>query len=777
MPHGPRPNVLPAARLLLAVVTASAWAAAAGHADTVRLKNGIVYQGTLDRDNTLLWVFDGLKRVVIYDSKVEKIEPNAAFRTLETFEVNQPLLVHAGQMPKEVLKVEAEPWNDKGRRMFRYVGSRVDRTTTMEQAIYVLGPHLSKIRGIDGFWVGQVATDQIPRDVVLAILARVERDNQKERLRVARLLIEAGWYKEARAELDAIRAQFADDQDLRARVEGARQSIAQLEGVGFKAAIDQARSAQQWALAASKLKSFPEQDVDGGLVAQVQEMERADQAQAAADRMVSEDLRAAADLLPRESAKIWEKRILEALKALKDAPDAVRDRFIAFQKAKAEGSGSPEALFALGMSGFLVGSDAATKELETASTMWSMRDLVRTYLASPDLTARSEALEKLETASLPANPAMSDQLTRLDVVTRLARNAPPPLHDDRSPADAKPERLHRVGDDSNDEPTEYTVVLPPEYHPLRSYPAVVALHDGNGPRSALDWLSAEAARRGYIVVSPEYLLPGQGKEYGYSESEHAAVELSLRDARRRYSIDSDRVFLAGQLNGANMAWDFGLSHPDLFAGVVIISGFPFKYAFPYLPNAAKLPLYVVVGDLAPASNEVVYGQVLKPLIAKVWDVTYLEYLKRGLEPFPEEVGPSFDWMDRKKRDPYPKTFDYLTARACDNRFFGVVVREHQTGRSTTPSAVEPFGKNVRPAKITMKSSSLSNLLNVQVDGLKRLDVWVPPTLIDFKKPIEVRVNGRPKFKGTAKPELAPLLEDLRLRGDRKQVYWMKVPVG
>ena len=41
--------------------------------------------------------------------------------------------------------------------------------------------------------------------------------------------------------------------------------------------------------------------------------------------------------------------------------------------------------------------------------------------------------------------------------------------------------LHRVVDDENAEPTEYAVLLPPEYHPLRSYPAVVALHDGHGP--------------------------------------------------------------------------------------------------------------------------------------------------------------------------------------------------------------------------------------------------------------------------------------------------------
>ena len=69
-------------------------------------------------------------------------------------------------------------------------------------------------------------------------------------------------------------------------------------------------------------------------------------------------------------------------------------------------------------------------------------------------------------------------------------------------------------------------------------------------------------------------MPGQPPDYRYTTSEHAAVELALRDARKRYAIDSDRVFVAGQLIGGNMAWDYALAHPDLFAGVVVISGLP-----------------------------------------------------------------------------------------------------------------------------------------------------------------------------------------------------------
>jgi pimeloyl-ACP methyl ester carboxylesterase len=362
---------------------------------------------------------------------------------------------------------------------------------------------------------------------------------------------------------------------------------------------------------------------------------------------------------------------------------------------------------------------------------------------------------------------------------------PPPLHDETQESPDKP-RIYRVRDDINDAPTEYMVLLPPEYHPLRSYPAVLALHSGRGNtsaermRGAIDWWASEAARRGYIVVAPEYNLPGQAADYRYQPSEHAAAELALRDALRRFAIDSDRVFLGGQLLGGHMAWDFGLGHPDLFAGVAVVSGLPAKYVYRYQPHAERLPFYITLGDLAPAAGELVFG-LAKAMISKTYDVTYVEYFKRGLEDLPEEAVPIFDWMDHHPaRDPYPRKFEAMSARVCDNRFYGVVIREFMAGRSMAPEAVEPLGKNLNPATIEMSSSTVgavSNLIKVNANGVRKLDVWVSPKVVDFKKRLEVRVNNKSYFKGPVKPDIEPLLEDLRIRGDRQQVYWLKVTAG
>ena len=168
---------------------------------------------------------------------------------------------------------------------------------------------------------------------------------------------------------------------------------------------------------------------------------------------------------------------------------------------------------------------------------------------------------------------------------------------------------------------------------------------------------------------------------------------------RRYAIDSDRVFAAGQLTGGDMAWNYSLAHPDLFAGVIVISGLPFKYVPRYLSHHERLPLFFVIGDKTPAASSFIYEKYVKPLILKTWDITYVEYYRRGREELPEEIVPAFEWMDRHRRDPYPKSFKVLTGRDSDNRFYGTVIREFSPGRMTSPeAALEASAKTSIPPR-------------------------------------------------------------------------------
>jgi dienelactone hydrolase len=749
-------------------------AGAAG--DTIYMKNGIVYrsQGTPDKDGTLVFLWDGLKRTVVRDSKIDRIVADNSYRTGEKFQLVQPLIKHGGVMPQEVISVQAGPWNDRGRRAFKYVGSKSSRPVSMEQAIIEIGPHKVRFRGVDGFWVAELDTLQVPRAVVTSLLSRVEQKNQSERERVVRFLMDAGWYPEAKQELDRMHHDFPNS-DLSERAAGARVFMVQAEATARRGEIEVRRKAQQYRRVSSLLKTFTEKEIGTELLVEIRDLIRHEDEQRASDLALVNDLKKLESKLSAADRGVWKKRITEAVKAIEQVPDIVRDRFTSWRKATSRGATSDEAQLALAISGFVAGSEAAVAELKSADALWQARDLVHDYLAGTEDLGRESLVAKLDALDWPLSEGAPEGYQKLDLVTRMIPLLAPPLHN--SADETEKTILQKVSQEEDQEPIEYAIRLPPEYHPLRSYPVVVALHSGQGPKSAIDVWATEASRRGYIVIAPEYNLPGQTPDYRYSASEHAGVELALRDARRRYAIDSDRVFVTGQLTGANMAWDLALGHPDMFAGAVVISGFPAKYVPRYLAHHKRVPLLFVIGDLAPAANEVVFGNYVKPLILKVYDVTYVEYNRRGLEEFPEEILPAFDWMDRHRRDPIPTGFDAVSARSCDNRFYGVVIREFSRGRTTAPEAVEILGQNLSTAILSMKSSTQSNLYLLKADGIDKLDIWLSPKLIDFKKKLEVRINGRPRFKGAVKLALDPLLEDLRLRGDRQQLYWLKVPAG
>ena len=458
---------------------------------------------------------------------------------------------------------------------------------SMEQAIIEISPHMVKYRGIDGFWVGVTETNQIPRPVVMSLLGRIDPKNAGERERMIRFLMDAGWYPEAKQELDRLSKDFPRT-DLSERAASARGFIVQAEATQRRSEIDMRRKAQQYHAMSSLLKTFNDKAI-GSEHPGRGPRDRAPRVATAGGGQGPGD-RAAPALRPAV-----QRRAVAMAEAVGRDPQGHRrgaGRGPRPVRRLAEGQGptrrrttrpaSPWRCRAM--------SWARTRPWPTSRPpMSSGRPATRSMPTSPapSPSGRSDSAAAIEGLAWPDFPGTTDAIRRLELLTRIVQLMPPPRHDGA----AVPEKttLHRVLEDENAEPTEYAVRLPPEYHPLRSYPAVIVLHSGQGPAAAIDEWAAEAARHGYILIAPEYNEPGQPHDYRYTTSEHAAVELALRDARKRYSIDSDRVFAAGQLIGGNMAWDYALAHPDLFAGVIVFSGLPAKYVFKYAPAPRAAP--------------------------------------------------------------------------------------------------------------------------------------------------------------------------------------------
>ena len=436
---------------------------------------------------------------------------------------------------------------------------------------------------------------------------------------------------------------------------------------------------------------------------------------------------------------------------------------------------------AIAMSGWLLGQGQVIRNLEVASNLLEVRNLVREYL-------RAMGKEKRHIREELLSRIADREGGTPEYVARLLKNMVPPL--DPPPAtDEVGKFVVDVPGMPEGFPVQYTVQLPPEYDPYSNYPAIITLHGaGSNPDAQITWWAGEynerlkirsgrAARHGYVVIAPKWTKKGQ-KKYEYSAREHHVVLTSLRDAARRFSIDSDRVFISGHSLGGDAAWDIALAHPDLWAGMVLIGAraeygenSP-RYASygGYNDHAEHIPMYFVFGELdnnKVHSNAIHLNRYMRPR----YDTVLVQYRGRGNEHFFEESQRIIDWMELQQRVPVPKKFEVSALRRWDNFFWFTEFGDFQD-----KNIISPFGwpNSNRPASIRV--SLTNNKVNVRSGAAKSTTVWLSPDLVDFDKRIEVSVNGR-KVRQDIVPSLETLLEDARQRADRHHAYWAKVPVS
>ena len=443
---------------------------------------------------------------------------------------------------------------------------------------------------------------------------------------------------------------------------------------------------------------------------------------------------------------------------------------------------------ALGIAGWVLGAGSGEQNLNIAISLYAVRDLVAEYLRSTDTNRRNAILGELETLE-GAQPEYVDR-----ILPRLAPTLPWPEDSMVSVAELQPtatepgqvesnvERIHgyyRV----DTERTRYLVQLPPEYNPLRSYPCIVSLHPaGMDPVSQINWwcgpydqsLKARlghAARHGVIVVAPLWSRPTQ-RRYEYTQAEHERVLVAMRDAMRRCSIDSDRVFMAGHGEGGSAAWDIALAHPDLYAGMIAISATPDKTIHHYEENAKYVPLYIVMGQL---DKNQAHGGIIDDYMSFNHDAMVVEYRGRGREYFYDEVPRLFQWMSTKAhvRRPIPEEFEVSVIRAGDQFYWWLELMdlnqeyainpilwgEAERTRSATIEGVIGAGNSIR---FSGPASHFNILLR-------------PQPGIDLAEPILVKYGTR-TLRGNYDGDLRTMLEDARQRADRKRAVWFEMAV-
>jgi phospholipase/carboxylesterase len=155
------------------------------------------------------------------------------------------------------------------------------------------------------------------------------------------------------------------------------------------------------------------------------------------------------------------------------------------------------------------------------------------------------------------------------------------------------------------EESQHVLFAPLHYEPNYGYPLVVWLHGGGDSERQLRRIMPHVSLRNYVAAAPRGTLEvprqsGTGSGYRWVQTpEHIAhaerrIESAIADARERYHIRPDRIFLAGYECGGTMAMRIAAEHAPQFAGVMSLCGpFPTQGApLAKLDTVRRLPLFV-----------------------------------------------------------------------------------------------------------------------------------------------------------------------------------------
>jgi len=142
----------------------------------------------------------------------------------------------------------------------------------------------------------------------------------------------------------------------------------------------------------------------------------------------------------------------------------------------------------------------------------------------------------------------------------------------------------------------YALVLPRDFDPEQTYPALLALPPGPQSEGMVEaglsrYWGRLAADAGWLVVSP--VAPG-GTLF-FRGSEHHIPEL-LAQIRASYRVEGDQFHLAGSSNGGLSAFRVMLDYPDDFLSLLALPGFPPEDSdFDHLERLTGKPVRLFVG--------------------------------------------------------------------------------------------------------------------------------------------------------------------------------------
>lgn len=347
-----------------------------------------------------------------------------------------------------------------------------------------------------------------------------------------------------------------------------------------------------------------------------------------------------------------------------------------------------------------------------------------------------------------------------------------------------------------------TIRVPNAYDHRRPYPLLYCLHGLRGNADGIiDYVEHQLGEKidQYLVAAPTGYRQVVIHSTTPPSSEHPAVLLAVK---RAIHVDSDRVFALGYSRGGHAAWTLAMLHPDEFAGVVPVAG---TLLLPggadlfetFLPNIASTRVFACWGEndvisadgVTPSEDGGIAGlnRQLGILAASLQlPLTWFEHPDKGHGDV-DVPRTDLDKLLTATRERYPRKIRHVFRLVYQGRTAWIEAHawrgswwDDKPLKLSFRGDEDPLDPEVqRQATVRAIRGRLGELrgeinaqqIDVYRKKVSELTVWIGDGMIDWTKPVSLKVNGRKAFDGQLTPDLFVCLTQAARTYDFDRLRW------
>ncbi|MFP4058278.1 MAG: prolyl oligopeptidase family serine peptidase [Candidatus Brocadiia bacterium] len=337
----------------------------------------------------------------------------------------------------------------------------------------------------------------------------------------------------------------------------------------------------------------------------------------------------------------------------------------------------------------------------------------------------------------------------------------------------------------------YHAYVPEDYDPQAPRGLLLALHR-DGESSKDHFYNVETLVRELGLLA---MLPSPTRESASWRFQDIRLVLSaLREAKDRYNVDTNRVYLSGTGAGGLLAWAVALRHPDRFAALVVRNGRVDEVTRFYLPAAINLPIFQVVAERSSLDVVGSARQVHTALEKMGYEAQREEVPGYRRHPALPELNEKIaEWLRGKARQPYTSRVRLVSFEHSNGKAFWVRIDRFAPTVFDPDRKLDiqpPFGMEYTPEQLRAlyldemgrtlaqvnAAIASGNRISIQCRHVDRLTVFLEDSMVDLEKPVRIYVNGELRFNGKAERSLAHLFDTARLHRDPRMCYSASVRI-